>query len=127
MCERHCNTHHSLSWSLNVSHCNIPNGHKFTRGLHVCCFYCLLNGKAFTAAELLVCSGAQRVDEQEEHVPDILWRTSDTLDMPGYDCDPARVRLDAELKDALDTQQDILTGEPGSQSICQPALVQPQV
>ncbi|KAK9831058.1 hypothetical protein WJX74_001396 [Apatococcus lobatus] len=44
-----------------------------------------------------------------EAVADPLWRTSDTLDMPGYDCDPAR--LDAELEDALATHQDINTGE----------------
>ena len=60
--------------------------------------------------------GTQRQDGQGEYVPDTLWRTSDTLDLPGYDCDPARVRLDAELKDALDTRQNDLEGEyiPGS-------------
>ncbi|KAK9864160.1 hypothetical protein WJX84_003024 [Apatococcus fuscideae] len=45
-----------------------------------------------------------------EYVADPLWRTSDTLDMPGYDCDPAR--LQAELEDALETNEDVNVGQP---------------
>lgn len=41
-------------------------------------------------------------------VADPLWRTSDTLDMPGYEND--RAVLDAELEDALASQQDINIG-----------------
>lgn len=42
-------------------------------------------------------------------VADPLWRTSDTLDMPGYEND--RAVLDAELEDALASQQDINIGD----------------